>query len=61
MVQLFIKEGMRLHNILASIILDRGQAFISQFLTKLFQAQSTILQQTSAYHPQSDKQTKVVN
>ena len=58
---LFIKEIVRLHGIPTSIISDRDVRFISYFCKTLWQKLNTKLKSSTAYHPQTDGQTKVVN
>ena len=58
---LFIKEVVRLHGFPATIILDHDRLFMSSFWSKLFKQVGTKLKFSSAYHSQTDGQTKVVN
>lgn len=59
--QLFIKEIVCLHEIPKSIVSDRDPVFTSIFWEELFKWQGTQLKRRTAYHPQTDGQTKVVN
>ena len=57
----FVKEAVRLHGFLQTIVSDRDKLFLSHFWTDFFRLQSTSLNHSSAYYPQSDGQTEVVN
>jgi hypothetical protein len=58
---LFFKEVIRLHGLSKSIVLDRDTKFIGNFWRTLWKKLRTNLAFSSAYHPQTDGQTKVVN
>ncbi|KAH1034725.1 hypothetical protein GYH30_054917 [Glycine max] len=59
--ELFVKEIVRLHGIPTSIISDRDPLFVSHFWMELFKLQGTKLKMSSAYHPETDGQTEVLN
>ena len=57
----FIKKKFRLHGILEKIISDRDARITSKFWQTLFTALGTKLNISSAYHPETDRQTERVN
>jgi hypothetical protein len=59
--EVFVKEIVRLHGIPLSIVSDRDPIFMSNFWKALFKLQGTQLKMSTAYHPESDGQTEVVN
>jgi transposase InsO family protein len=52
---------LRLHGVLKTIISNRGSQFIARFWEQLNASLRTHLIHSSAYHPQTDGQTKRVN
>ena len=59
--QLYFREVYRLHGLPLSIVSDHDTIFLSYFWRCLWRLSSTKLDFSSAYHPQTDGQTKVVN
>jgi hypothetical protein len=57
----FFKEIVRLHGLSRSIVSDRDTKFIGHFWRTLWKKMGTNLAFSSAYHPQKDGQTEVVN
>jgi hypothetical protein len=57
----FFTKIVRLHGIPSSIVSDRDPTFTSNFWQELFKLSGVYLQMSSAFHPQSDGQTEVVN
>ncbi|KAL4583237.1 hypothetical protein LXL04_007805 [Taraxacum kok-saghyz] len=58
---LFVKEVIRHHGIPKTIVSDRDPLFLSNFWKEIFKSQGTQLHMSSAYHPEFDGQTEVIN
>ena len=57
----YVDNVYKLHRNPTSIVSDRGPTFLSNFWHELFRLQGVALHLSSAYHLQTDGQTKMVN
>jgi len=58
LTELYIREIIKLHGVPSSMISDRNPRFTSKFWGSLHQVVGTKIQVSSAYHPQTDGQSK---
>jgi len=61
MAQLFISNVYRTHGAPDTIVSDRGPQFISEFWTEFCRILGIKLKLSTAYHPQTDGQTEIMN
>lgn len=57
----FVREIVRLHGFSTTIVSDRDKVFMSVLWREMFRLQHTHLLRSTAYHPQTDGQSEVVN
>lgn len=61
MTDYFIKQITRLHNIPKTIVSNRDKIFLNKFWKEIVARSITTLKMSSAYHPESDGQSEIVN
>ena len=59
--KLYVREIFRLHGMPDTVVSDRGSVFVSNFWRHLCAITGTKRKLSSAYHPQTDGQTEIVN
>jgi hypothetical protein len=61
LVELYMSRIVCLHGVPKKIVSDRGTQFILKFWERLHETLDTQLRFSSAYHPQTDDQTEIIN
>jgi hypothetical protein len=61
LAEAFITHVYRLHGAPDTIVSDRGSQFVSDFWRRLSSRLQTALHPSSAWHPQTDGQTEIIN
>jgi hypothetical protein len=61
LAELYMSRIICLHGVPKKIVLDRGSQFTSKFWEKLHESMDTKLNFSSAYHPQTNRQTERTN
>jgi transposase InsO family protein len=61
LAELYMSWIVCLHGVPKRIVSDRGSQFTSKFWEKLLESKDTKLNFSSAYHPQTDRQTERTN
>jgi len=61
MAQLYFEHVFRLHGFPRTIVSDRDRILLNQFWQEFFRLQHVATHLLTAYHPEIDGQTKVVN
>jgi hypothetical protein len=59
--ELFLRNVWKLHGLPNNIVSNRGPQFIAEFTRELYRLLSIKMSPSTAYHPQSDCQTKRLN
>jgi hypothetical protein len=61
LAELYMSQIVCLHGVPKKIVSDRGYQFTSKIWEKLHESMGTMLNFSSAYHPQTDDQTERTN
>ncbi|PKA62287.1 hypothetical protein AXF42_Ash016079 [Apostasia shenzhenica] len=59
--QAYLDNVYKLHGIPEKIVSDRDKIFLSRFWLELLKLLKVQVQMSTAYHPQTDDQTEIVN
>ena len=61
LADLYIDNILHLHGAQKTIVLNRGPQFTTKYWKSFHKAMGTTLDYSTAFHPQTDGQTKIVN
>jgi transposase InsO family protein len=61
LAEMYMSRIVDLHGVPKKIVSDRGTQFTSMFSERLHETLDTQLRFSSTYHPQTDRQTEMVN
>jgi len=59
--RLFLHQVWKLHGLLKCVVSDRGPQFVARFTRELYRLLGIKLASSTAWHPQTDRQTEHVN
>jgi len=59
--RLFLHQVWKLHSLLKCVVSDRGPQFVARFTRELYRLLGIKLASSTAWHPQTDRQTECVN
>jgi len=59
--RLFLHQVWKLHSLLKCVVSDRGPQFVTRFTRELYRLLGIKLASSTAWHPQTDRQTECVN
>lgn len=57
----FLQSVVKLHGFPQTIVSDRDKTFVSKFWRHLTKLHGTVLHMSTAYHPQMDGQSEILN
>jgi hypothetical protein len=59
--ELYLRNVWKLHGLPTNVVSDRGSQFVAEFMHKLYRLLNIKMSPSTAYHPQSDRQTEQLN